>query len=76
MPYMSPPGTPLDTNSNRMSSLNLIEAFPLDRKAGHTVVHTLFDSARNPKYNFFNPFSNVLDYKLARSFHGIHVLKA
>jgi len=76
MPYMSSPETPLDANSDGMSSLNLMEAFPSDRKAGHVVVNTPFDYARNPKYNFFRPFAHVLDYKLARFFHAAHVPKA
>jgi len=76
MPYMSSPETPLDTNSDGTSSLNLTEAIPSDRKAGHVVVHTPFDYARNPKYNFFHPFAHVLDYKLARLFHAAHVPKA
>jgi len=76
MPYMSSPETPLDANSDGTSSLNLTETFPSDRKAGHVVVHTPFDYARNPKYNFFHPFAHVLDYKLARFFHAAHVPKA
>jgi len=76
MPYISSPKTPLDTNSDGTSSLNLTEAFPSDRKAGHVVVHIPFDYARNPKYNFFHPFVHVLDYKLARFFHAAHVPKA
>jgi len=76
IPYMSLPESPLDANSNGKSSLNLTEAFPSDRKAGDVVVHTPFDYAKNPKYNFFHPFAHALDYKLARFFHAAHVAKA
>jgi len=76
MPYSSSPATTFHTNSDRVSSSNHTEVFPVDRQAGHILVNTSFHYARHPKYNFFRPFAHVLDYKLARFFHAAYVPKA
>jgi len=50
-------------------------SFPPECKAGKVIAAYLFVRQRDPTYNFFRPFQNALDFKLARFFYSAHVLK-
>jgi hypothetical protein len=50
--------------------------FPAEREAGKAISASPFTKQRQQSYNFFSPFQNVLDFKLARFFYTAHVPKA
>ena len=46
---------------------------PVDREAGKVVAPYPFQKPRDPQYNFWRPFQNTMDYKLARCFCSARV---
>jgi len=50
-------------------------SFPPEREAGKMIAAYSFVRQRDPTYNFFRPFQNTLDFKLARFFYSAHVPK-
>ena len=51
-------------------------SFPVEREAGKVIAAHRFLRQRDPTYNFFQPFQNALDCKLARFCYSAHVPKA
>jgi len=65
-------GLPLDANE----SIKDYRSFPVDHQAGKAISASPFIKQRQPSYNFFSPFQNILDFKLARFFYAAQVSKA
>ena len=54
----------------------VVTSFPVENQAGKALSVAPFVKERQPLYNFFHPFQNAFDYKLARFFFSAHVPKA
>jgi len=65
-------GDPSDT----IIPMEDITSFPADREAGKAISTYPFIVQRELMYNFFQPFQNALDYKLARFLYESHVPRA
>ena len=52
-----------------------LTTFPAGRKAGKTTSASSFIKQRQPSYNFFSLFQNILDFKLTRFFYAAQVPK-
>jgi len=50
-------------------------SFPPEREAGKVIATYPFVRQRDSTYNFFRPFQNALDFKLARFFYSAHIPK-
>jgi len=62
--------------SDMNESIEDLTSFPADRQAGKAISASPFIKQRQPSYNFFSPFQNILDFKLARFFYTAQVSKA
>jgi len=62
----------LDTNA----SIEDLTSFPADHQAGKAISASPFITQRQSSYNFFSPFQNIHDFKLARFFYAAQVSKA
>ena len=65
-----------DTSSDITEPIENVMSFPGEREAGKAISVLPFVKERQPMYNFFRPFQNAMDFKLARFFHSAHVPKA
>jgi len=63
---------PSSTNESRED----LTTFPAGRKVGKATSASPFIQQRQPSYNFFSPFQNTLDFKLARFFYVAQIPKA
>ena len=66
----------VDREGTESDTVKPIEHFPSDRQAGKAITAYPFVRERQSMYNFFRPFQNGLDFKLARFFYTAHVPKA
>jgi len=66
---------PQQSDANKSAGDSTI-SFPPDREASKAIAAYPFIRQRDSTYNFFLPFRNALDFKLARSFYTAHVPKA
>lgn len=53
-----------------------VTSFPEEHEAGKVIAAYPFVEERHPMHNFFTPFQNAMDFKLARFFYSAHVPKA
>jgi len=61
--------------SGTNESIEGLTTFPAGHKAGKATSVSPFIQQRQPSYNFFSPFQNILDFKLARFFYTAQVPK-
>ena len=70
MPYSDESliGDRVNDSSDANHLLNYTIYFSVDREAGKVVAPYPFQKLRDPRYNFFRPFQNAMDYNLAHFF--------
>ena len=76
IPYSRDILEPESTPSDITEPIGDITSFPVKREAGKVISAHPFVKERQPMYNFFRPFQNAMDFKLARFFYSAHVPKA
>ena len=75
IPYSRDILEPESTPSDITEPIGDITSFPVKREAGKVISAHPFVKERQPMYNFFGPFQNAMDFKLARFFYSAHVPK-